>query len=143
MHRWNRVLIVGVAAAALACLAAPANAKPAAPDPALVQGLETQLQSALDAVGCSASTAEDIATVESAIAASGAQPETAQEALRILLAWPKLCSAARPAVASVNQTIILALANTETPTAGFTGAGIPIGGPPTFIGRDGADYNHP
>lgn len=134
-----------VAVVALVGLAATsAAAKPTPLDPGQVQSLTGQLETALDTAGCSASTAQDITVIESTIGQSGAQPGVAEAALKLVRDWSKLCASAGPAVASVDQTIALAIENTETPAAGAPiGAGVPIGGPLVFVNRDGADYVTP
>jgi hypothetical protein len=119
-------------------------AAPLAPvDPGQVAALNKQLLQALDALGCTATTADDIAALQGTLATSGARPAVAQAALKALIVWPKLCGVQRDAIASVNQKINLALEESLLPGAGPFG-GPKLSGPPTpQSSGPGPDYSQP
>jgi hypothetical protein len=129
-------------------LAAPqvANAKPGPVDPQKVQALAAQIEAALGGAGCGASVDADVATIESTIAGSGADPAVAMAALQLAQTDSDLCANAKPAVASVDQTIAEASIGGGAPTAGGPGpaggpgGGAPIGSPSAFVGGGGSDY---
>lgn len=126
----------------LAAIAGSASAKPTPIDPNKVQSLATQIEAALSQVGCGATADQDMATIQSAIAGSGASPSEAEAALEVVQSSAGLCPSASVAVASVNKTIELALAG-GSPAAGpgsGPGGGAPIGGPAAYVGGGGSNY---
>ncbi|MBV9993569.1 MAG: hypothetical protein JO127_00020 [Caulobacteraceae bacterium] len=132
MGKWMRAL--PLSAALFAALAAgTASATPTVPEKAQIEALDNQMMQALALLTCTATTADHITALQTTIAKSGASPQIAQAALRALIVWPRLCGVQRDAIASVDQKISLALAETPPPGAGPYGGLIPppIGAPPT------------
>jgi hypothetical protein len=119
-----------------------ASAKPAPIDPSKVQALASQIEAALQTQGCGATSQQDMAAIQSTIAASGVSPSEAEAALWVVQTSPGLCSSARVAVASVDKTIELALAGSPAAPAsgGGPGGAIPIGGPAAYVSAGGSDY---
>ena len=133
------------AALGIAAFAGGASAAPAPIDPTKVQTLATEIEAALTQLGCTATVQQDIAAIQSTIAASGVSPSEAAAALSIVQTFQGLCGGDTVAVASVNQTIVLALAG-GGPAAGPGGAPggpTPIGPPPVFVGGGGSNYQTP
>jgi hypothetical protein len=136
-----------------------ANAKPGPVDPEKVQALAVQIEAALSNSGgaggggggggggeCGASVSANVATIQSTIAASGADPAVAMAALHVAQSSPSLCPNAKPAIASVDQTIADAVNGSETPAAGGPigaggpGGASPIGAPQSYSSGGGSDY---
>jgi len=111
---------------------------PTKADPAKAEALAKQIETALNNLGCDTPLQQEIATIQSLIAASGVDPETARAALKIDEAQRWACPGAAEALASVDKTIELAETNTPAPAAGGGPGG--IGGPTVFVGGGGADY---
>jgi hypothetical protein len=134
--------VAGAIVLGIASLSGSASAKPTPVDPTKVQTLVTQIEAALSGLGCAATADQDIATIQSTIAASGASPSEAEAALEVVQTSPGLCPSAGIAVASVNKTIELALAG-GSPSAGpggGPGGGAPIGGPAAYVSGGGSNY---
>jgi hypothetical protein len=123
-----------------------ASAKHGPVDPEKVQALAAQIEAALGGSGggggggCGASVAANVATIQSTIAASGADPAVAMAALHVAQSSPDLCPNAKPAIASVDQTIADAVNGSETPAAGGPGGASPIGAPQSYSSGGGSDY---
>ena len=107
-------------------------------DPAKAQALAKQIEDSLANLGCDTQLQQEVAAIQSVIAASGVDPDTARAALKIDEAAKQPCAVAGDALASVDKTIELAQAKTPTPAAGGGPGG--IGGPTVFVGGGGADY---
>lgn len=125
-----------------AALSGSVSAKPTPVDPTKVEALVAKLEAALTALGCSATADQDIATIQSTIASSGASPSEAEAALEVVQTSPGLCPSAGIAVASVDKTIELALAG-GSPSAGpggGPGGGAPIGSPAAYVSGGGSNY---
>lgn len=125
----------------LTAIAGSASATVTPIDPTKVQSLVGQIEAALSQLGCSATAAQDITTIQSTIATSGASPSEAEAALEVVQTSKDLCPAAAIAVASVDKTIELALAG-GGPAAG-PGGGAPIGGPAAYVSGGGSNYAVP
>jgi hypothetical protein len=142
----RRIVWAGGLAAAMLTGATAAVAQPgpaAAVDAVQSQALTNQLEASLSKVGCSSSAADDIDVIQSVIAKSGAQPTTAQQALKMLRVWPRLCGDQALAALTVEQSVTVALEDSQAPSAGDIG-GPPINGPPTYLPSAGAsDYVAP
>ena len=88
---------------------------------------------------------QDVAAIEETIAASGVSPSEAAAALSVVQSYQGLCGNQSVAVASVSQSIELALA-TPGPAAGPGGAPggpTPIGPPAVYVGGGGSNYVTP
>jgi hypothetical protein len=120
--------------------ATSATARPDRIDPQKVQTLANQIEAALTQLGCAATTRQDMAAIRSTIAISGVSPREAEAALSIVQSSPGLCGGDATAVASVSQTIAVALENIGP--GGGPGGGQPIGAPPAYVGGGGSNYIH-
>jgi hypothetical protein len=142
MARTKRLLVSSAVVMAATFVMSPmaSIAKPTPIDPGKVQALATQVEAALTGLGCNATLKDDVAAIQAAIAGSGADPAVAEAALRVVQSAPDLCASARPAVASVEQTIEEAEAGNIVPAAGGPGGGSPIGAPAAYVSGGGSDY---
>jgi hypothetical protein len=120
--------------------ATSATARPDRIDPQKVQTLANQIEAALTQLGCAATPRQDMAAIRSTIAISGVSPREAEAALSIVQSSPGLCGGDATAVASVSQTIAVALENIGP--GGGPGGGQPIGAPPAYVGGGGSNYIH-
>jgi hypothetical protein len=130
-------LTVALAIGAVSC-ATSASARPDRIDPEKVQTLANQIEAALSQLGCTATPRQDKAAIRSTIATSGVSPREAQAALSVVQSSPGLCGGDATAVASVSQTIAVALENIGP--GGGPGGGLPIGAPPAYVGGGGSNY---
>ena len=137
---------VATAVSVLALLGACATAFPATAaasnDAAVVQGLVSQIEAALNRVGCTATTEQDILAIEEVIVASGATPVQAEEALKEARVHVTVCGSQGSALSRVDNTIVVALSRSD-PSGGPGGGlafGGPIGAPAVFVGTEGPDY---
>jgi hypothetical protein len=140
----RKVSTAGVALAALiglAAMAGPADAKLGPVDPGRVQALAAQIEAALTRLGPDATAQQDIAAIQQVISESGASPYEAEAALEVVQG-SGLSQTASSAVASVNQTIEVALAGSgpQAGSGGGPGGGSPIGSPPAYSGGSGSNY---
>jgi hypothetical protein len=117
-----------------------AGAAPAPVDPERVQSLAAQIETALGGMGCSASSKQDMATIQSTIAVSGATPAEAEAALSLVEGSAGICPNAKVAAATVSQQIQLAMNGGPPGAGGGPGGGGPIGAPPAYVSGGGSDY---
>jgi hypothetical protein len=134
MNKWRWGLVGGIAAVSLA--GTVAWGAPVGADPAQVQALTNELESSLSKVGCGASASDDVNLIQSVIAKSGVQPEAAREALKLLRVWPKLCGDQALAALTVEQSVTVALEDSQEPSAGMI-SGPPIGPPVPLLNQNG------
>jgi hypothetical protein len=134
-------LLISVAFGA-ASVAAPmcAASTPVSDDSTKAQALATQIETSLGSLGCAASTVDDVASIQSAIAAAGVDPKVARRALRLVLLDPALCGNDGLAANEVEQTVAEATDGTSPPASGGPGGGAPLGPPPSYVGGGGSDY---
>jgi hypothetical protein len=109
-------------------------------DTGKVQALAAQIEAALAAAGPDATAQDDVATIQSVIAQSGADPFLARAALHLVDKWSSLTTADSAAVATVDQTIDEALEGSRIPHSGGPGGGTPIGVPFSYVTGGGSDY---
>jgi hypothetical protein len=137
-----KMAMVGACATAFSLMSGGAHAA-AQIDPDKVRALATQIESALSAAGCGATSGQNVATIQSTIAASGVSPSEAEAALEVVQTSPGLCPNAAVAVASVDKEIELALAGSVAAAGGGPGGGAPIGAPPAYVSGGGSNYLTP
>jgi hypothetical protein len=138
-----KLAMVGACVAAISLMAAAAHADTSPIDPDKVKALAIQIENALAAAGPSATAAQDVATIQSIIAASGVSPSEAEAALEVVQASAGLSPNASVAVASVDKQIELALAGSAAAAGGGPGGGAPIGAPPAYVSGGGSNYLTP
>lgn len=138
-----KLATVGACVAALGLMSAVAHADPAPIDPDKVKALASQIESALSAAGCGATSAQNVVTIQSTIAGSGASPSEAEAALEVVQASPGLCPNAQVAVATVDKQIEYALAGSVAAAGGGPGGGAPIGAPAAYVSGGGSNYLTP
>ena len=134
---------VGACVAAFSLMSSIAHADVAPIDPAKVKALAAQIEAALAAAGPDATAAQDEATIQSIIAASGASPSEAEAALEVVEASPGLAPNAQVAVATVDKEIELAQNGGAPGAGGGPGGGAPIGAPAAYVSGGGANYVTP
>ena len=132
--------VVAIAASLTAPLAAHAQSDSVT---ALdVRKLAADLRSDINGLGCNASLQDYINALQATITASGDDPATVQAAVNLVSGTPGICTAAKPALNDVDQTVLAALQTTYYATANGPGPGIPIGPPSSDGGGGGSDYRH-
>ena len=114
-------------------------AQPIGQETAGARVLAHKVEASIAGLGCGASVHDYVSAIQSTIATSGQDPSIVQIALRIAENAPNLCPSAKPALDSVDQTVLAALRTEYYATDGGPGPGTPIGPPdPTVAGT--SDY---
>jgi hypothetical protein len=109
-------------------------------DTGKIEALVAQIEAALEQLGPNATAQQDMAAIQSIIAASGASPREAEAALQVV-ASSGLGQSASVAVASVDQEIELALAGAPPQAGGGPGGSAALGGPPAYVSGGGSNYS--